>query len=562
MRGSRWLAGVLLGVLAVGVYLPAIVQGGWIWDDDFYVTKNEHLDGAAGLADIWLDRRSTPQYYPLVFTTFWVEKRLWGLAPAGYHAVNVLIHAAAAVLAWLALRRLSLPAAWVAAAVFALHPVQVESVAWVTERKNVLSGLCCFGSFLAYLRFSPPDREEAPPARRWRFFALAFLLFLGALLAKSVTSTLPAAILLALWWKRGRLAPRDVLPLVPFFLAGALLGANTAWLEKYKVGTHGPEWALSALQRTLIAGRAVWFYAGKLLWPHPLTFIYPRWPVAAPAWWWYLYPAAAAALVAALWRLRGRIGRGPLAAALFFGGTLLPALGFVNFYPMRYSFVADHFQYLASLGPIALLVGGAAWLLQRRAPGHPRLPAAAATLLLAVLATLTWRQAGIYRDEETLWRDTVAKDPGSPLANLSLGNLRFAAGDLAAARRHFELALVDKPDFAQAWHNLGMIVGREGDLAGAARDFDQAIRFNPYFAEAYENLGVARGMQGDHARAAAAFERSVALKPEAPGAWLNLARSYERLGRAADAVATLRAARERFPGDAAVLQRLREAAHR
>ncbi|HWR97163.1 MAG TPA: tetratricopeptide repeat protein [Candidatus Methanoperedens sp.] len=558
MRRSPLLAAALLVLLVLVAYLPA-TQGGWIWDDDFYVTKNEHLDSAAGLGRIWLDRRATPQYYPLVFTTFWVEKRLWGLAPLGYHLDNVLLHAANAVLAWLILRRLGLPAAWLAAAVFALHPVHVESVAWVTERKNVLSGLFYLGALLAWLRFAPPEAPlEEPHPRRWGVYALSLLLFAAALLSKSVTGSLPAAVLVILWWKRGRIGWRDVLPLVPFFLLGALAGANTAHLERYKVGTHGPEWALSALQRTLIAGRALWFYAGKLLWPQPLIFTYPRWQVAAPAWWWYAFPAGVAALTFSLWSLRRRIGRGPLAAALFFGGTLVPALGFVNTYPMRYSFVADHFQYLASLGLIALAAGAAGTSVSRRALLHPRLPAVAAALLLAVLGAATWRQATIYRSEEALWRDTLAKDPGSPLANISLGNIHNAAGDLAAARRHYERALVDKPDFAQAWYNLGTLLGRQGDLAAAIRALGLALRYNPYLAEAYANLGVAYGVQGNHAKAAEMLERAVQLKSEDVGAWMNLASARARQGELALAADAYRSALERDPANEGLRRRLRE----
>ena len=342
--------------------MPAL-RGGFNWDDDAYVTNNLTLRSVHGLSQIWGQLTATPQYYPLVFTSFWLEYHLWGLNPLGYHVVNVLLHALAAMLLWRVLVRLQLPGAWLAAGIFALHPVAVESVAWVTERKNVLSAVFYFAAALAYLRWRDDGTTTTGlrATSSWRslvLYLLSLALFICALFSKTVTASLPAALLLVIWWKHGRIAGRDVWPLLPFFVAGAALGLVTSWLERTHVGANGPEWALSFFDRCLIAGRALWFYAGKLFWPANLTFIYPRWQIDPGIWWQWLFPAAAIALVMILWSLRGRIGRGPLVAVLFFAGTLLPALGFANVYPMRYSFVADHFQYLASVGLIVLAAAG------------------------------------------------------------------------------------------------------------------------------------------------------------------------------------------------------------
>ncbi|HOW19171.1 MAG TPA: O-GlcNAc transferase, partial [Phycisphaerae bacterium] len=337
-------AGLLL--LALAVYIPAM-RGGFVWDDDDYVTENRTLRSLDGLGRIWFDIRATPQYYPLVFTSFWLEYHLWDSRPGGYHVVNILLHGTSAVLLWLVLRRLAVPGAWFAAAVFAVHPVHVESVAWITERKNVLSGVFYLSAALVWLRFAGLDCPRAAEPRRRSLYAIGLFLFACALLSKSVTASLPAALLLVLWWKRGRIARGDFLPLVPFFALGAVMGLITAWVERHHVGAEGAEWALSAAERCLIAGRALWFYAAKLIWPVRLTFIYPRWPIDSGVWWQYLYPIAAVAAIGLLWGLRRRIGRGPLVAVLFFAITLAPALGFFDVYPMRYSFVADHFQYHA-----------------------------------------------------------------------------------------------------------------------------------------------------------------------------------------------------------------------
>ena len=362
-------AGLLI-VLTVAAYVPAL-RGGFVWDDDKYVTANRTLRTADGLAEIWFEIGVTIQYYPLVFTTFWIEHRLWGLEPFGYHLVNVLLHATSAGLLWTLLRRLKVPGAWLAAAVFAIHPVHVESVAWITERKNTLSGVFYLLALLSYLRFEPPDPQAHNRRRDWRFYPPALVLFTCALLSKTVTCSLPLVILLLLWWKRARWRWLNVLPVVPMLAIGALMGLLTAWMEKNIVLARGADWDLSIVQRCLIAGRALWFYLGKLVWPAEVMFTYPRWQVRADVWWQFLFPAATIAVVVALWLLRRRVGKPPLVAALFFGGTLAPALGLIDVYPMRYSFVADHFQYLASIGPIVLFVALLTRWLGARAERRP-----------------------------------------------------------------------------------------------------------------------------------------------------------------------------------------------
>ncbi|MCP4901658.1 MAG: O-GlcNAc transferase, partial [bacterium] len=356
-RSRAILGAVLLLVLTASAYFP-VVSCGFIWDDDAYVERNGNLQGVRGLYRIWFDVTATPQYYPMVHTTYWFEYQLWELKPAGFHVTNVLLHWIAAVLLWRILSLLNVPGAWLIAAVFGLHPVHVESVAWITERKNVLSAVFYLGSALAYLRC------KLGSGSRW-LSTVSLLLFVAALLSKTVTATLPAALLLILWWKRERLCREDVRELLPFFALSLAFGMLTAWLEVHHVGALGDEWSLTFLERTLLAGKIVCFYIWKLLWPSNLTFIYERWNANFHSAWQLAFPAAVTAVLLTLWGLRNRLGRGPLVAVLFFIGTLFPALDFFDVYPMRYSFVADHFQYLASIGIIALVIGGAARLLSQ-----------------------------------------------------------------------------------------------------------------------------------------------------------------------------------------------------
>jgi protein O-mannosyl-transferase len=343
---KEWWLGLLLLAVILLAYQP-VWHAGFVWDDDNYVTKNRTLHDLSGLRQIWFDTKATPQYYPLVYTTFWVEYHVWKLNPLGYHIVNELLHALGAILLWRVLKRLELPGAWLAAAIFALHPVNVESVAWITERKNVLSGVFFFAAAWAYLRFAG---ETGSQKRRRGWWLAGLLLFVCALLSKTAACSLPVVLLLARWWKQKRLEWGDVLPLVPFFVVGLGLGLQTAWLEKHHVGAGGAEWSASFAERWLIAGRALWFYAGKLFWPVNLTFVYPRWQLDVGIWWQWLFPAGALATVATLWFGRKKFGGGPLAAILIFASTLFPILGFLNVYYMRYSFVADHFQYFAEIG--------------------------------------------------------------------------------------------------------------------------------------------------------------------------------------------------------------------
>jgi len=343
LADNSWLLALVLVIVTFVVYQP-IWRAGFIWDDNPHVTENVNLRSVHGLYRIWSEPKASQQYYPLQLTAYWIEYHLWGLRPFGYHLVNVLVHALNALLLWKVLRRLDVAGAWVAAAIFAVHPVQVESVAWISELKNLLSAMFYLLALLAYLRFRPLPGAGQSGSEYRGFYALAIILFLCALLSKTVACSLPAVLLVLIWWKNGRITARDIWPLAPMFVLGAGLGLMTAWLERHHVGAEGTEWSLSLLQRCLLAGRVLWFYMGKLVWPHPLIFIYSRWEIDARVWWQYLFPAAALALLAGLWFLRTRIGRGPFATALCFAAILGPALGFFDIYPFRYSYVADHFQ--------------------------------------------------------------------------------------------------------------------------------------------------------------------------------------------------------------------------
>jgi protein O-mannosyl-transferase len=524
-----WLFVVALSIAVLIVYKP-VWSGGFLWDDAAHVTRPD-LRSWQGLWSIWSAPGATQQYYPLTHTFFWLQHRLWGDTPSGYHLVNITLHAAAASMVGLILYRLAIPGAYFAAAIFALHPVQVETVAWITEIKNTLSAVFYLGAAIAWLRYKEKANAVA--------YALSLGLFVLALCSKTVTATLPAALLVIEWWQRGRLSWRhDVLPLVPFFILGVAAGLATVWVERSLVGAEGAAFDLTPIERGLIAGRALWFYAGKLLWPVNLVFIYPRWSVSQDIGWQYGYPAAAIAVLAVAWGLRRR-WRGPLASMLYFAGTLFPALGFFNVYPFLFSFVADHFQYLASLGLITLAAAGLARLLERR-----RLwgRAAANVICLAVLSTLavlTWKQSHVYADVESLYRATLEGNPESWMAHNNLAGALIARGAVDEAVGHAEIALTLKPDYAEARNNLGLALASRGRIDEALGQYRKALELQPEYAEAHNNLGFLLAGRGRIDEAIAHYRRALEIDPGLAGAHYNLAEALMARGQTDEAVAHL-----------------------
>ncbi len=526
------LFGLLLILATVVCYAP-VYRAGFIWDDDDYVYQNPLLPASDGLARIWVPGE-TPQYYPLVFSSFWFEYQVWGFRPGGYHLVNVLLHALSAVMVWRLLRRMGFGGALMVGVIFALHPVHVESVAWVTERKNVLSGLCYLLAVGCYLRFE--DEEGG------KWYATALGCFVLGLLSKTVICTLPVALLLLRWWRRRPIDTSYLLRLVPFFVVGAVMGAVTTVYEHENVlhGAVGEHWRLSIAERVLVAGRAIWFYTGKLLWPHPLVFSYPRWEIDASQVTQWLWPLAAVATAGGLWRVRDRWGRGLSAAAWFTVVTVSPALGFINVAPMRFSFVADHFQYLASLGVIVAAVGVGRVALAR---WGDRVTLILGVTVVVALAGLTVRQSGVFRDVETLWRHTIEHNPTSWLARGNLGVLLRERGELDEAEGEFlymleHCAAWPEPR-ATAYANLGHIQRLRGDSVGAIQAYSAALENMPNKHEARFGLAAAHASAQAFEQAEAAYRAYLSDNPRDARAHFNLALVLEAMGQEDQAIASL-----------------------
>lgn len=576
---GNWWWGLLLAAATVLVYQQAW-HAGYIWDDDVYVTANKLLTAPDGLSRIWFSFDSPSQYFPLVYTTFRLEHALWGLHPEGYHWVNILLHVANALLVWRLLGVLRVPGAWLAAAIFALHPVQVESVAWITERKNVLMGFFFLLALLAWVKFL-----ETSSSQRWKSYSLALLFYALALFSKTTACTLPAALLLILWLKETRINWRRLLQILPFVALGIGMGLVTLWWERYHQGTQGELFAIGLPERFLVASRALWFYAGKLLFPANLVFSYPRWTISMGNPLDYAWLLATAVLAAVIYFARNRLGRGPEVAALFFVATLSPVLGFIMLYTFRYSFVADHYQYLASIGPLALAAAGITSAFDLLGKRKRVLRGALSGVLLVSLGLLSWRQCAMYTDSDTLWWTTISKNPDSWMAHnniaisllrkgrvqeaivhylkalelspsygeahYNLANSLLLIGRVEEAVAHYERALEINPNNAPAHYNLAAVLGQSGRMDAAIDHYNKVLEINPNHAAAHNNLGAALVGVGRVDEAVAHYLKALELNPNNAEAHYNLGNILLQMGRADEAMAHYNKALELNPNNAA-----------
>jgi protein O-mannosyl-transferase len=562
---------LILAVVTLMAYNPAW-HGQLLWDDDNCTTPPE-LRSVEGLTRIWFQPRATAQYYPLVYTSYWVQQRLWGNSPTGYHLVNLLLHIGCVVLVLKILRYLRIPGAELAAVIFALHPVNVETVAWIAERKNTLSGIFALAATLAYLKFDD--------TRSRRSYALAIGLFLFGLLSKTAIVTVPLAWLVIVWWKRGTISwRRDAVPAIPFVSLSFTSGLVTRWLENVGIGYEAKILDLSLLDRCLIAGRAFWFQLSKLFWPSNLTFVYPRWDINPHVWWQYLFPVAVLGLLGILWSLR-RWSQAPLVGVLIYILLLLPSLGFFNIYFFIYSFVADHWQYLACLGIITPCASGVVLLAARFKGLQDWVEPGLTVLLGGVLFVLTWQQSRVYTDSETLYRTTIARNPACWMAQVNLGNILYRGNRVPEAMDLFNQAMRIKPavahyslgnallekgrtsagiaeyekalaiDFenAEAHNNLGnalMLIGRTAD---AIHHYEQALRLNPDYAKAHSNLGNALAKTGRTSEAIDHYKEALRVAPGSVSAHNNFAAALAQIGRVSEAIEQLKAALRINPND-------------
>lgn len=582
MSAARQALILLLACAAAYATLP---WAGWVWDDDSYVTMNAVLRDPGGPWRAWIPGE-TPQYYPVLFSAFWLEFRLFGTDPLGWHLVNWAAHAGASLLLWRVLLRMRVPGAWPVALLWAVHPMCSESVAWVTEGKNTFSMLAMCASALMWFRGRDAaegcHRAGDLPARgaertacvgvaAWAGSMACFLFAMGC---KTTSVALPAMILAGEWWRGWRPAQdrRVIAAIVPFIAVGVPMGLFTAWVESTHVGAFGPEFAHGAMPRIVIASRALLFYPWVALWPVDLSFIYPRWPIAPLD----ATGAAAVAIVvtiAAAAAARARHGApGLLLCALCYGAAIFPALGFINVWPHRYSFVADHFAYVA-LVPLLVLAVASARAAVARLSRDARLGHAMLAAVVTGFVALTAVRTLDYRNEESLWRATIVTNPSGwmPRDNLAavlLGQARDAArrGDAEAvaalaheALEHDMVAAEDANADFTVYSNMSeslRLLGRVGEALAAV---DMAILKAPRHADVHWQRGRLLEIAGQFELAAASYGDAA----RAPGGSFEMAldrvRALAKAGRSVDAARELdaMALRSRDPAAQPALQELR-----
>jgi len=518
-----WVLGLILVVAVIITYLP-VWHAGYIWDDDAHITANPCIVGPFGLKEIWTT--SAAQICPLTLTVFWLEHALWGLAPLPYHIVNVLMHAACAILLWRVLRSLQIPGAWLGAALWALHPLQVESVAWITEMKNTQSGLFYLLTILFFVRGLKADGQRTSG---WNY-ALTLLFAALAMASKSSTVILPVVLCMCAWWMEGRWHWRNVIKVGPMFLMSIAAGVLSLWTQHIEAAEDlkwgVPTWS----ERLIMTGDGIWLYVAKLLWPHPLMAIYPRWDIDASQWFSYLPLLALIIAPLLLWRIGESWCRPLLFALAYYLVGLLPVLGLADRY------VADHYQYLASMGPLALAGAGMVWLADFTIPTRPALRSGLCAGLLLVLGLLSWQRTWAYESEETLWTDTLAKNPDCWVGHNNLGITFFHKGQVDEAMHQYQKALEINPNYDQAYNNLGNALLQKGQVAEAIADFQETLEINPNIEEAHNNLGNALVQEGAVDQGMTQIQKALEINPNYARAHYNLGITFFQKGQVDEAM--------------------------
>ena len=509
------IAGVAaIVLLTIVAYIPAM-RGGFVFDDHLLIIHNPVLQARDGLHRFWFTTEAS-EYYPLTWSLLWVEWRLWGTSAAGYHVVNVLLHAVNAVLVWTVLRRLKIPGAWVAGLVFAVHPVNVATAAWISEQKNTLSMLFYAVAILLYLRFDETSR--------WRWYGLSLAAFLLALLSKTAVVMLPVVLLGCIWWLRRRVGVRDILYSIPFFVLSQVMGLVNIWFEYHRSMGGDSVRTAGFMARLAAAGWVPWFYLYKALLPANLMVIYPQWEIDASHWVSYAPGGLLIGSLALFWWRRTTWGRPWFFGLGYFVVVLFPVMGFFDQPFYRFSLVADHWQYYAIVAPVALVIAAGELICRRRGAWGRACGAGAAIALLLVLGMATWTRAGVYRSAETLWRDTVGKNPNAWLAHNNLGVALVRLGRVQEAVGHYEQAVRLEPRFADAHYNLGNALAALGQTMEAVTQYQEALQIKPEYAEAHYNLGVILERIGRVTEAIPHYAQALKLRPDLTVARNALAR--------------------------------------
>jgi tetratricopeptide (TPR) repeat protein len=496
------------------IYWPAL-NGGLIWDDVWYITENPLLHNAAGLGKLWTTPGSWVEYYPLNQTVLWISYQLWGEQPLGYHLLSLALHVISALLVWRLLSQFGLRLAWLGGLLFAIHPVQVPSVAWICELKNTASLPPALLAMSAWIEF---EKHERP-----RDYWLAFLFYVISMLGKITLAPFPAVMLLYAWWLRGRNDSRDIKRMMPFFLIACVLITATMYAATiYNAHIHAQDVIIPVgdhLTCWLRAGVLWWFYLGTILFPVDMSPLYPRWDISAgsPAAW--LPLLAVIALIvwcfrrwvqdAAAWSRHALLGLG------FFTLTLGPFLGLVGISYMTISWVEIHLLYLPVIGIIGLAVALVEDVAHRLPASLCRIPFAAVAVVSIAFLCLARSFAGWFTGEETFWTRTLRHDPGAWIGYADLGIYEIKESRYAEAITDLKRAIAIEPNYAFSYYHLGAALERSGQTDQAKAFYREAIRRHPGNPTAYLYLGETLRREGRTDEAVQVFRDGLAKVPDA-----------------------------------------------
>ena len=534
MRYSKFLQIFFIVVLCLTTYASS-VRNDFIWDDDSYVYANPYIQKTEGLSAIWLTHR-LPQYYPITFTTFWIEHQLWGDHPLGYHISNLIFHILNAILIFWVVEKLCATLAFPVALLFAVHPIQVETVAWVTERKNLLALFFFLLAMLSYFRFDA--------TRKTAYYFQTLGLFVCALLSKSIAVCFVFIPVLYGWWRNGKVTWREIRLSLPLVTIGALSAINTIYLELYRVGARGDAWDLTLFERIVLAGRVLLFYLYKVCVPLTFSFFYSRWAIDASKWWQWLFPLVPIVILILLFYFRHQIGRGPLALFLFYTISIFPALGFFNVYPMKYSFVADHFSYLSTPVLILLICLCISFLLVKLKLKFPSLTSKTAKIFmwlifLGVITYMSGKSMTLtrnYKDVVTLWENLLSDNPKAWVAYTNLGYIYRSVGKIENAISLYRKAIEIIPDDPNAYYNLANTYYDIGETEQAIELYRKTIKIDSHYVNAYNNLGLIYNNIGKTNEAIDLFRRAIQINPRQAKTYYNLGLTYENIGSSEEAI--------------------------
>jgi protein O-mannosyl-transferase len=529
-----------IGLIAITIisYLP-IFSAGFIWDDEGHVPRPDMVNGE-GLKQIWLNWTYTQQYYPVLNSFFWLQYQCFKYTPLGYHSVNLVLHILIALLLVIAVKKLlagrvseesASLTAWLSAVLFAIHPVGVETVAWISEQKNTLSTVFYLVALIVFFQFQKK--------RSLGLYVSATCLFILAILSKSVTVTLPISILLISLWRDGyRNIKHDLLALLPWIVVGCTVGLGTAWLETHHVGAQGSAFELNFLERFILAGRIIWFYVAKLLWPSELMFIYPRWHIDYSQWYGI---ALVSVLLITLIYYRNRIPS--IVLCVFgFGVSLFPALGFFNVYPFVFSYVADHFQYLASLWLFVLCAGFITACYSKLKINLRIFGYLFFVLLLSFLGWKTYAYSKTFSNLDILYKSTLAKNPEAWLAHDNLGVELAKAGKITEAIEQYQLAIKYNPNYAHSHNNLANAYAKLGMWENAEKEYSKALEIDSSFYETELNWGNSLADRQLYDLAITHYVRALKIHPSDAQIEYHLGSAYANLGNFIVAIEHFKAA--------------------